>query len=91
MSQRPHILSLILLLIVLAGCAAPAVPPAPRPVSAPGLPSAPYGYETPVQPDAPWPLFRRDRRNTGASPLPADYRGDWPWSFRTGKGIFSTP
>ena len=32
---------------------------------------------------------------TAATPahhhLPADYRGDQPWSFRTGKGIFSTP
>jgi outer membrane protein assembly factor BamB len=41
--------------------------------------------------DAPWPLFRRDAANRGRSPLPADYRGDRPWAFRTGKGIFATP
>jgi outer membrane protein assembly factor BamB len=37
------------------------------------------------------PIFRRDHRNTGTSPLPAIYQGDQPWSFRTGKGVFSTP
>ncbi len=40
---------------------------------------------------SPWPTFRRDSRNTGYSPLPAAYQGDQPWSFQTGKGIFSTP
>jgi outer membrane protein assembly factor BamB len=58
----------------------------------PASPSQPYGYDTPVQPDSPWPTFRRDRRNTGASPLPALYpAGERPWVFQTGKGIFSTP
>jgi outer membrane protein assembly factor BamB len=60
-------------------------------VQAAGLPSRPYGYEVPVQENSPWPLFRRDHRNTANSPLPAIYTGDQPWSFRTGKGIFSTP
>jgi outer membrane protein assembly factor BamB len=60
-------------------------------VQAAGLPSQPYGYEVPVQENSPWPMFRRDRRNTANSPLPAIYRGDQPWSFRTGKGVFSTP
>ncbi len=55
------------------------------------LPSEPYGYEVPAAPDSPWPSFRRDRRNTGRSPLPAVYHGDHPWAFKTGKGIFSTP
>ncbi len=63
----------------------------PLVVQAAGLPSQPYGYQVPVQQDSPWPLFRRDQRNTGRSPLPASYRGDRPWSFTTGKGIFSTP
>ncbi len=58
---------------------------------APGLPSEPYGYRVPVQADAPWPTFRRDERNTGRSPIAARYHGDRPWSFATGKGIFSTP
>lgn len=56
-----------------------------------GLPSQPYGYTVPVLDDSPWPLFRRDAQNSGHSPLPAVYQGDLPWSFRTGKGIFSTP
>jgi outer membrane protein assembly factor BamB len=54
-------------------------------------PSEPFGYDVPVEPDSPWPTFRRDRHNTGASPLPARYQGDQPWMFQTGKGIFSTP
>jgi outer membrane protein assembly factor BamB len=65
--------------------------PVPFVVQAPGLPSAPYGYEVPVQAASPWPTFRRDHRNTGRSPIPARYHGDQPWSFQTGKGIFSTP
>ncbi len=60
-------------------------------VQAPNLPSQPYGYQVPVEPGSPWPTFRRDHRNTGRSELPASYAGDQPWSFRTGKGIFSTP
>ena len=64
-------------------------------VKAAGLPSAPYGYEVPVQDDSPWPSFRRTRRNTGRSPIAAAYPEGTayaePWSFETGKGIFSTP
>ncbi len=40
---------------------------------------------------APWPTFRRDHRNTACSKLSAEYQGDHPWTFSTGKGIFSTP
>lgn len=60
-------------------------------VQAADLPSQPFAYDVPVQPESPWPTFRRDQRNTGRSPLPAVYAGDAPWSFATGKGIFSTP
>jgi outer membrane protein assembly factor BamB len=35
--------------------------------------------------------MRRDSRNTGASPIRGRYRGGRPWSFATGRGIFSTP
>jgi len=42
-------------------------------------------------PGAHWPTFRRDSRNTAHSPLSARYTGDQPWTFQTGKGIFSTP
>jgi outer membrane protein assembly factor BamB len=50
-----------------------------------------FSYDVPVQPRSPWPEMRRDSRNTGASPIRARYRGDRPWSFRTARGIFSTP
>ena len=50
-----------------------------RPVSHvtinPAVPSQPYGYDVRVQPDSPWPTFRRDRRNSGNSPLTAIYNG----------------
>jgi len=45
----------------------------------------------PVLPGAPWPLFRRDHRNTGVLPERMAYSGGEPWSFQTGKGVFSTP
>jgi outer membrane protein assembly factor BamB len=38
-----------------------------------------------------WPSMRHDTRNTGATRVAAHYRGDQPWAFHTGKGIFSTP
>jgi outer membrane protein assembly factor BamB len=50
-----------------------------------------FGYDVPVPQDSPWPSMRHDSRNTGRSPLPGVYRGDRPWAFHTGKGIFSTP
>jgi outer membrane protein assembly factor BamB len=60
-----------------------------------GLPSEPYGYEVPVQEDSPWPSFRRDRKNSGHSPVTGAYDDtppyNMPWSFQTEKGIFSTP
>jgi outer membrane protein assembly factor BamB len=68
-----------------------ASPPVPVVVRAPDLPTGIFGYEVPVEEDAPWPLFRRDRRNTGRSPIVGQWRGDAPWSFSAGKGVFSTP
>lgn len=47
--------------------------------------------DTPVQAGSPWPEMRHDRRNTGASAIVGRYRGDRPWRYQTGKGIFSTP
>src|SRR5436305_8795591 len=54
-------------------------------------PAPNYHYEVSVQASSPWPEMRRDRRNTGASPVRSTYRGDRPWGFQTGRGIFSTP
>jgi outer membrane protein assembly factor BamB len=50
-----------------------------------------FSYDVPVLAGSPWPEMRRDSRNTGSSPIRGRYRGDRPWSFRTGRGIFSTP
>ncbi len=44
-----------------------------------------------TEPGAYWPTMRHDLRNTGASDLPGIDPGTQPWSFKTGKGIFSTP
>lgn len=63
--------------------------PASRPVAFP--PPQNYGYDIPVQPDAPWPEMRRDRFNSGNSPIVAQYYGDKVWTYTTAKGIFSTP
>jgi len=43
------------------------------------------------QPGAPWTTFRGNSRNSGNSPIQANYQGDEPWFFQCGKGIFSTP
>ncbi len=48
-------------------------------------------YSVPLAPDSPWPKFRANARQDGRSPvLPVVGEGE-PWSFATGKGIFSTP
>ncbi|MBX3227580.1 MAG: PQQ-like beta-propeller repeat protein [Labilithrix sp.] len=46
--------------------------------------------DRPLDPKSPWPKFRRGLRQDGRSPVrprPSDVA---PWSFKTGKGIFST-
>jgi outer membrane protein assembly factor BamB len=48
-------------------------------------------YDVPLDPRSPWPKFRRDAGQTGFSPLRPRVGTGRPWSFRTGKGIFSTP
>jgi hypothetical protein len=50
-----------------------------------------FDHKPPYPQDSPWPCFRRDHRNSGNSPVNANYNGKSPWSFKTGKGIFSTP
>jgi len=35
--------------------------------------------------------MRHDLHNTGRSTIPATYRGDRPWAFHTGRGLFITP
>jgi outer membrane protein assembly factor BamB len=45
----------------------------------------------PPRTPSPWPSMRHDSRNTGAGAVPAVYRGDRPWSFATGRGLFITP
>ena len=93
MKKSRFFIIILLILAIIAGyftwnAMKAAAPPATMP---PAAPSQPYGYDVPIQPDSPWPTSRRDRRNTGASPIQGAYSGDQPWAFQTGKGIFSTP
>ena len=60
------------------------------PAAAPAKPRQ-FSYDVPVLAGSPWPEMRRDSRNTAESPIRGRYRGDEPWSFRTARGIFSTP
>jgi outer membrane protein assembly factor BamB len=50
-----------------------------------------FSHDVPLQARSPWPEMRRDSRNTAASPIRGRFRDDRPWSFATGRGIFSTP
>ena len=45
----------------------------------------------PLLQGSPWPEMRHDMRNTAETRIRANYRGDRPWSFKTQRGIFSTP
>ena len=46
----------------------------------------------PTEIGSPWPSMRHDPQNTGRSPIRGRYEaGRRPWSYTTGKGVFSTP
>src|SRR5690349_19103203 len=51
-------------------------------VEAPGVPTE-HG--------APWPKFRGDARQTGRSDVHPTTTGGALWSYKTGKGVFSSP
>ncbi len=53
--------------------------------------NATYVYDAPLDPKSPWPKFRRDVAQTGAAPFSLCDDGSDFWTFRTGKGIFSSP
>jgi outer membrane protein assembly factor BamB len=52
---------------------------------------APFEYDVSLDPRSPWPKFRRTSRQDGRSPIVPSQSGGRLWTFRTGKGIFSTP
>ncbi len=48
-------------------------------------------FEVPLAPDSTWPKFRANARQDGRSWVTPVVGEGEPWSFPTGKGIFSTP
>ena len=50
-----------------------------------------FGYSTPLDPLSPWPKFRANELQNARSPVKPVANSLTPWSYRTGKGIFSTP
>lgn len=50
-----------------------------------------FSYDVPLDPHSPWPKFRRNAVQNGRSPVEPVDTGAAPWTFQTGKGIFSTP
>ena len=57
----------------------------------PVLDGARFGYGVPLDPASPWPKFRADARQTGRSPARPVRTAARPWTFATGKGVFSSP
>ena len=55
------------------------------------LSAAPEALAAPTLAGSPWPTMRHDLRNTGASAIRGEPNQLRPWSFVTGRGIFSTP
>ena len=96
--QKRHIgliIFLSLLLVIVAVCVVMFVPfgkydfsAAPTTsVSADGK----YEYNIPLDPSSPWPKFRANELQNGRSPVMPVMNDLMPWSYRTGKGIFSSP
>ncbi|MCY3414174.1 MAG: PQQ-like beta-propeller repeat protein [Candidatus Heimdallarchaeota archaeon] len=50
-----------------------------------------YAYHAPLDPESPWPKFRANTLQNGRSIVVPQVTDATPWSFRTGKGIFSSP
>ena len=51
-----------------------------------------YAYHVPLDPESPWPKFRANSLGNGRSTVnPIINPSAIPWSFQTGKGIFSSP
>jgi outer membrane protein assembly factor BamB len=50
-----------------------------------------FSYNTPLDPLSPWPKFRANELQNARSPVKPVANSLTPWSYRTGKGIFSTP
>ncbi|MCU0267956.1 MAG: PQQ-binding-like beta-propeller repeat protein [Acidimicrobiales bacterium] len=55
------------------------------------VPRLTFDYGVPLDPGSPWPKFRRTAVQDGRSPVEPVDTGRAPWTFDTGKGIFSTP
>ena len=51
-----------------------------------------FAYNIPLDPGSPWAKFRANELQNGRSPVePVINENLLPWSYRTGKGIFSSP
>ena len=51
-----------------------------------------YSYDIPLDPESPWPKFRANSLQNGRSTVKPVYNSKLkPWTFKTGKGIFSSP
>jgi outer membrane protein assembly factor BamB len=50
-----------------------------------------YNYALPLDASSPWPKFRANELQNGRVPVQPVQNDLKPWSYRTGKGIFSSP
>jgi outer membrane protein assembly factor BamB len=50
-----------------------------------------FSYNIPLDSRCPWAKFRANELNNGRSPVKPVQNDSKPWSYRTGKGIFSSP
>lgn len=50
-----------------------------------------YTYTVPLDPTSPWPKFRANALQNGRSEVIPEMSNLKPWTFQTGKGVFSSP
>ncbi len=50
-----------------------------------------FSYDIPLDPTSPWPKFRCNSLQNGRSEVFPEKSNLKPWTFQTGKGIFSSP
>lgn len=50
-----------------------------------------FTYDLPLDPQSPWPKFRANSLQNGRSEVVPEVKNIRPWTYQTGKGIFSSP
>lgn len=87
--MSPRFVALSLVTMTIAACETST--PSATDAGADVAPDARVTRRPPLDPQSPWPKFRGNAEQDGRAAVTPTDDGSAPWTFQTGKGIFSTP